>query len=64
MKYLRRQFLDSKTVTGRQSIYVDLSGEAVVDQPYTLLVPKGTTAQRSPDTTAPTYLDGMIRYNT
>ncbi len=64
MRYLRRQFLDSKAVTGRQSFYIDVSGEAVVDQPYSLLVPKGSTAQRSPDTSAPTYLDGMIRYNT
>ena len=63
MKYLRRQILSSKTITGHQSIYIDINGEAVVDQPYSVLIPKGTTAQRSPDTTAPTYVNGMFRYN-
>ncbi len=63
MKYLRRQVLSSKTITGHQSLYIDQSGEAVVDQPYSIVLPKGTTAQRSADTTAPTYVNGMIRYN-
>lgn len=64
MRYLRRQFLNNKTVTGHGSIYIDQSGEAVVDQPYNVLLPKGTTAQRSPDGSTPTYVNGMIRYNT
>ena len=64
MKYLRRQVLSNKTVTGHQSIYVDLTGETVIDQPYSLLMPKGSTTQRSPDITAPSYTNGMIRYNT
>ena len=64
MKYLKRQVLDKKQITGNTSVYVDVSGEVVVNQPYTLLVPKGTDSQRSPDTTAPSYVNGTIRYNT
>ena len=59
MRYLRRQILSKNTVTGQNSAYIDISGEAVIDQPYSLLVPKGTTSERplSPVT-------GMIRFNT
>ena len=64
MKYLRRQILDRKTVSGNTSLYVDIGGEVVVSRPYSMLVPKGTTAQRSPDTTAPVFTTGMIRFNT
>lgn len=64
MKYLRRQILDKKSVTGNTSLYVDIGGEVVVNRPYSMLVPKGTTTQRSPDTTAPAYVTGMIRFNT
>jgi hypothetical protein len=65
MKYLRRTHLASKTVTGRNSVYVDISGEVVVDSPYSLLLPRGDNEQQSPDdSTAPTYVNGMIRYNT
>ena len=64
MKYLRRQNLNSKNITGHQSVYIDIGGDAVIDQPYTLLVPKGTSAQRSQDLTSPTFTNGMIRYNT
>lgn len=64
MKFLKRQILNNKTVSGVQSLYIDIGGEVVVDQPYNLLLPKGTTNQRSPDTTSPTFINGMIRYNT
>jgi hypothetical protein len=64
MKYLKRQVLDKTQVTGNTSLYIDVSGEVVVNRPYTLLVPKGTTSQRSPDTTSPSYVNGSIRYNT
>jgi hypothetical protein len=65
MKYLRRSHLNSKTVTGRNSVYVDISGEVVVDSQYSLLLPRGDNEQQSPDdSTAPTYVNGMIRYNT
>ena len=64
MKYLRKQILDRKNVTGNTSLYIDIGGELVVNRPYSMLVPKGTTAQRSPDTTAPVYTEGMIRFNT
>lgn len=64
MKFLRRQLLENNRVTGNLGVYVDINEEVVVDKPYSLLVPKGTTAQRSPDTTSPSYINGMIRYNT
>lgn len=65
MRYLKRTFLDSKTVTGRNSVYIDISGEVVVDSRYSLLLPRGPNEDQSPDdSTAPTYVNGMIRYNT
>lgn len=65
MKYLRRTHLNTKTVTGRNSIYTDISGEVVVDSRYSLLLPRGPNEDQSPDdSTAPTYVNGMIRYNT
>jgi hypothetical protein len=65
MKYLKRTHLNSKTVTGRNSVYVDISGEVVVDSPYSLLLPRGDNEHQSPDdSTFPTYVNGMIRYNT
>ncbi len=64
MKFLRRQILDRNRLTGNLGVYVDINEEVVVDKPYSLLVPKGTTTQRSPDTTSPSYVNGMIRYNT
>ncbi len=63
MRYLRRQSLSRKLIADR-SLSVDLNGEILMDRPYSLQVPKGTTVQRSPDTTSPTYVNGMIRYNT
>lgn len=63
MRYLRRQVLNPKSQTD-SSVAVSISGEIVFNRPYTMLIPKGTTAQRSPDTTAPSYTNGMIRYNT
>jgi hypothetical protein len=63
MKYLRKQILSTKTIPGHRSIYIDQTGETTIDTSYTLLLPKGTTAQRSADTTSPTYINGMIRYN-
>jgi|SanBayMetagenome_1026888.scaffolds.fasta_scaffold49296_2 hypothetical protein len=65
MKYLRRTHLNSKTVTGRNSVYIDIGGEVVVDSPYSLLLPRGDNEHQSPDdSTAPSYVNGMIRYNT
>ena len=65
MKYLRRTHLNSKTVTGRNSVFVDISGEVVVDSKYSLLLPRGDNEDQSPDdSTFPTYKSGMIRYNT
>jgi len=59
MRYLRKQILNRNIVTGQQSLYIDINGEAVIDQPHSLLVPKGSTSDRpsSPVT-------GMIRFNT
>lgn len=65
MKYLRRTQLNPKTITGRNSVYIDISGEVVVDSRYSLLLPRGPNEDQSPDdSTAPTYVNGMIRYNT
>lgn len=61
MRYLRKQILNRNVVTGQQSFYIDINGEAVVDQPYSLLVPAGTTAERLPS--GSTEVNGMIRYN-
>lgn len=63
MRYLRRQVLNPKSQTD-SSVAVNISGEIIFNRPHTMLIPKGTTAQRSPDITAPTYVNGMIRYNT
>lgn len=67
MKFLRRQILDRKTITGNATtangtIYADIGGELVANSVYNILVPKGTSSERSPDNT--TFVDGMIRYNT
>lgn len=67
MKFLRRQILDRKALTGNATtangtVYADIGGELVANSVYNILVPKGTSAQRSPDNT--TFVDGMIRYNT
>jgi hypothetical protein len=67
MKFLRRQILDRKTITGNATtangtIYADIGGELVANSVYNILVPKGTSSERSPDNT--TFIDGMIRYNT
>lgn len=65
MKYLKRTHLNRKTVTGRNSIYTDISGEVVVDSRFSLLLPRGPNEDQSPDdSTAPTFVNGMIRYNT
>lgn len=61
MRYLRKQILNRNTVTGQDSLYINIKGEAVVDQPYTLLVPRGTTSERLPS--GSTAVNGMIRYN-
>lgn len=63
MRYLRRQILNGKSPSD-SSVAVDISGEIVFNKPYSLLLPKGDTVQRSPDTSSPTYINGMIRYNT
>lgn len=60
MKFIRRQVLSQRSATDK-SLYVDLSGEVVMNQPYNLTLPKGTTSQRSIDNT--TFVNGMIRYN-
>ena len=59
MRYLRKQILNRNVVTGQQSLYIDINGEAVIDQPYSLLIPKGPESDRpsSPVT-------GMLRFNT
>ncbi len=67
MKFLRRQILDRKTVTGNATtangtVYADIGGELVANSVYNMLVPKGSSSQRSPDNS--TFVDGMIRYNT
>jgi len=59
MRYLRKQILNRNVVTGQQSFYIDINGEAVVDQPYSLLVPKGPTADRPASA-----VTGMLRFNT
>lgn len=65
MKYLKRTHLDRKTITGFKSFYITQGGEAVLDSRYNLLLPRGTTDDQSPDdSTAPTFINGMIRYNT
>jgi hypothetical protein len=66
MKFLRRQILDRKTITGNATtangtVYADIGGELVANSVYNILVPKGTSSQRSPDNA--TFVDGMIRYN-
>ena len=63
MRYLRRQVLNSKSQTD-SSIAVSISGEVVLGTPYSLTLPRGITADRSPDTSTPTYTEGMIRFNT
>jgi len=65
MKYLKRTHLDRKIITGNNSFYINQSGEAVIDTRFNLLLPRGTTDDQSPDdSTAPTFINGMIRYNT
>ncbi|NDG28475.1 hypothetical protein EB118_00025 [bacterium] len=65
MRYLRRTHLNPKTVTGRDSFYIDISGEAVINSRFNLTLPRGTNEDQSPDdSTAATFVNGMIRYNT
>lgn len=65
MRYLKRNHLAPKTITGRRSLYIDISGEAVFDLPYNLTLPRGSNEDQSPDdSTLPTFVNGMIRYNT
>lgn len=59
MRYLRKQILNRNVVTGQQSFYIDINGEAVVDQPYSLLIPKGPTSDRPSSA-----VTGMLRFNT
>ena len=61
MKFVRRQVLSQRAPADR-SLYVDISGEIVMNEPYNLTIPKGTSSQRSIDNT--TFTNGMIRYNT
>jgi hypothetical protein len=63
MRYLRRQILNPKSPSD-SAVAVSISGEVVLDRPYSLQLPKGVSADRSSDTTSPTYVNGMIRYNT
>lgn len=65
MRYLRRQVLNKKTVTGRDSVYVDQSGEVIIDSRFNLLLPRGSNEDQSPDdSTGASFINGMIRYNT
>ena len=61
MRYIRRQVLDQRAPTDR-ALYVDISGEVVMNRPYNLTIPKGTSAERAIDNS--TFVNGMIRYNT
>jgi hypothetical protein len=63
MKFLRRQILERNRLTGNVGLYIDINNEVVIDKPYSLIIPRGTTAERSPDTSSPNYVNGMIRYN-
>ncbi len=63
MKYLKRQILERNSVSGNFSVYVDINEEVVINKPYSLIIPRGTTTERSPDTTSPSFVNGMIRYN-
>jgi hypothetical protein len=63
MRYLRRQILNPKSPSD-SAVAVSISGEVILDRPYSLQLPKGVSADRSSDTTSPTYVNGMIRYNT
>jgi hypothetical protein len=60
MRFIRKQVLDQRSPADR-SLYVDIGGEIVMDQPFNLRIPKGTSAQRAVDNT--TFTNGMIRYN-
>jgi len=65
MRYLKRTILNNKTITGHRNLYIDQSGEVVIDLPYSLTLPRGSTDNQSPDdSTIPSYVNGMIRYNT
>lgn len=65
MRYLKRTVLDNKRITGHRGFYIDQSGEAVIDLPYSLTLPRGSNEDQGPDdSTLPTFVNGMIRYNT
>ena len=61
MKFIRRQVLSGRAPSD-SSLAVDISGEIIMNQPYNLTIPKGTSSTRSVDNT--TFVNGMIRYNT
>lgn len=60
MKFIRRQVLSGRAPAD-SSLAVNIGGEIVMNQPYNLLLPKGTSSYRSVDNT--TFVNGMIRYN-
>ena len=65
MRYLKRTTLNNKTITGNRDLYIDQSGEVVINLPYSLTLPRGHNEDQSPDdSTSPSYVNGMIRYNT
>jgi hypothetical protein len=65
MRYLKRTTLNNKTITGNRDLYIDQSGEIVINLPYSLTLPRGSNEDQSPDdSTLPSYVNGMIRYNT
>jgi len=42
MRYLKRTTLNNKTVTGNRDLYIDQSGEVVINLPYSLTLPRGS----------------------
>jgi len=60
MRYLKRTTLNNKTVTGNRDLYIDQSGEVVINLPYSLTLPRGSNEDQSPDdSTLPSYVNGI-----
>jgi len=58
MRLIKRQTTNLRSITGK-GVQYDINDQVVVDSTNTMLVPKGTTAQRPT-----TPITGHIRYNT
>ena len=59
MRYLRRQSSQTHGIFGTKDMRRDINGQFVMDSTDSMVIPKGTAAQR-----ISTATDGMIRYNT